>query len=79
MQNSGDRLVRNCTDIEEVLRKECNPEHAGEIGINTRNLVNSAQDMDFWRVLVNVTFKLQDPLTFELISVVETTWNKIQT
>ena len=25
-----------------------------EIGINTRNLVDSAQDRDFWRALVNV-------------------------
>ena len=26
-----------------------------EIGINTRNLVYSAQDKEFWRVLVNET------------------------
>ena len=25
-----------------------------EIGINTRNLVDSAHDMDYWRVLVNL-------------------------
>ena len=26
-----------------------------EIGINTRNWVDSAQDRDYWRILVNVT------------------------
>ena len=30
-----------------------------EIGINTRNWVDSAQDRDYWRVLVNWTLNLQ--------------------
>ena len=29
-----------------------------EIGMNTRNLVDSAQDRDYWRVLVNVALNL---------------------
>ena len=28
------------------------------IGINTRNWIDSAQDRDYWRVLVNVAFDL---------------------
>ena len=28
--------------------------HLKEIGINTRNWVDSAQDRDYWRALVNV-------------------------
>ena len=32
-----------------------------EIGINTRNLFDSAQDRDYWRALVNVTFHLWVP------------------
>ena len=32
-----------------------------EIGINTRNWVDSAQDRDFWRVLVNAELKLRVP------------------
>ena len=30
-----------------------------EICINTRNCVNSAQDRDYWRALVNVALNLQ--------------------
>ena len=30
-----------------------------EIGINTRNWVDSAQDMDYWRVLVNLAWYLR--------------------
>ena len=30
-----------------------------EIVINTRNWVDSAQDIDYWRALVNVTLYLQ--------------------
>ena len=30
-----------------------------EIGINTRNWVDSAQDRDYWRVLVNVALNLR--------------------
>ena len=32
-----------------------------EIGIITRNLVDSAQDTYYWRVLVNVTLNLRIP------------------
>ena len=34
-----------------------------EIGISTRNLVDSAQDRNFWRALVNVTLNLLRILT----------------
>ena len=30
-----------------------------EIGINTRNCIDSAQDMDYWRVLVNAALNLR--------------------
>ena len=33
-----------------------------EIGINTRNWVDSTQDRDYWRALVNATLGLQVPL-----------------
>ena len=32
-----------------------------EIGINTRNWVDSAQDRDYWRALVNETLNLRIP------------------
>ena len=32
-----------------------------EIDINTRNWVDSAKDMDYWRALVNVALNLQVP------------------
>ena len=32
-----------------------------EIGINTRNWVDSAQVWDYWRALVNAAFNLQPP------------------
>ena len=32
-----------------------------EIGINTRNRVDSGQDRDYWRVLVNAELKLRVP------------------
>jgi hypothetical protein len=32
-----------------------------EIGISVGNLVNSAQDRDYWKVLVNVALNLRVP------------------
>ena len=32
-----------------------------EIGVNTKNWVDTAQDRDYWRALVNVTLNLQVP------------------
>ena len=32
-----------------------------EIGISARNWVDSAQDMDYWRVLVNAALNLRIP------------------
>ena len=32
-----------------------------EIGVSTRNWVDSTQDRDYWRVLVNVTLNLWIP------------------
>jgi hypothetical protein len=32
-----------------------------EIGINIRNWVDSTQDRDYWRTLVNVTLNLRVP------------------
>ena len=32
-----------------------------EIGINARNWVDSAQDRDYWRALVNATYNLRVP------------------
>ena len=38
-----------------------------EIGIHTRNWVNSAQDRDYWRALVNATLNLPAPQAMELV------------
>ena len=38
-----------------------------EIGINTRNWVDSAQDRDYWRVHVNTALNLWVPYAMELV------------
>ena len=38
-----------------------------EIGINTRNLVDSAEDRDYWRALVNAALNLRVLHTMELV------------
>ena len=35
--------------------------HLEEIGVNTRNWVDSAQDMNYWRALVNAALNLRVP------------------
>ena len=32
-----------------------------EIGVNTRNWVDSVQDMDYWRALLNAALNLRVP------------------
>ena len=39
-----------------------------EIGINTRNWIDSAQDRDYWKALVNATLNLRLPLAMKLAS-----------
>jgi hypothetical protein len=38
-----------------------------EIGINTRNLVDSAKDGDYWRALVNAVFNIRIPYSMEIV------------
>ena len=39
-----------------------------EIGINAENWIDSVQDRDYWRALVNTALNLRVPLAMELIS-----------
>ena len=39
-----------------------------EIDINTRNWVDSAQDRDYWRILLNVALNFRVPQALELVS-----------
>ena len=39
-----------------------------EIWINAGNWVGSAQDRDYWRVLVNTALDLQGPQAMEIVS-----------
>jgi hypothetical protein len=39
-----------------------------QIGINTRNWIDSAQNRDYWRALVNAALSPQVPLHMELVS-----------
>ena len=39
-----------------------------EIGISAGNQVDSAQDTDYWRALVNATLNLQVPQPMELVN-----------
>ena len=39
-----------------------------EIDINTRNWIDSAQDMGYWRALVNAALNFPVPQAMELVS-----------
>jgi hypothetical protein len=39
-----------------------------EIGINTRNWIDSGQNREYWSYLVNAALNLRDPYAMELVS-----------
>ena len=39
-----------------------------EIGINAGKLVDSAQDRDYWKALINAALNLRVPKVMELVS-----------
>ena len=39
-----------------------------EICVNTRNWIDSTQDKDYWRVLLNATLNLCVPLAMDLVN-----------
>ena len=41
------------------------------VGINGRNWVDSAQDRDYWRALVNVALNLRVPYAMELVNILK--------
>ena len=44
-----------------------------DMGVNTRNVIDSAQDVDYWRSLVNATLDLRASQVIQLIQ-----WNSLQ-
>ena len=46
-----------------------------KIGIDTRNWVDSAQDRDYWRSLVNTALNLRVPKAMELYCIVLKRWS----